>query len=186
MVIDDLTSTEADCIAYMQEHSTSVIANGGTAYTIDYFWKAGDLQSFRLAHGWWPEYGKGIHAKPVLADLLRAIAGYGTAPNQKTFMELLHAKWLHTNAWLLEEGKDPIYPNETKEQRRSRKAREAMARMRARKSGNTEPQQREQLSKTKELHEAYLEACRARKAAHAEHTKLVDAAKAAWDAARNR
>ncbi len=148
------------------------------------FWTPETLGSYRAAAAWWPNDAPRIVALPLLSDLVFQVAG-NTNRQELTAFQLLVSASQRCQEWLVSEGRDPANPNETKAEAQRRKAALAMRASRdLARAAATNPQ----AARVKELHGAYMAACKARKdaltATHAHHDPLVKTAMDAWHAAK--
>jgi len=177
----DPTCTERDALDYATEWSAVGAAAGGVPMPLDQFWAAGDLDRYRAAAAWWP-----ADAPPrwQLAPLGTMLQGIVNAPGAEpwSFVRRLTHQWQRCREWLVAEGRDPALPNEDPAERRRRLGRESVARHRA--TAKAAAGGSPEACRLRDLHATYMAACAARRAAYDEHTPAVDAAKAAWEAAK--
>jgi hypothetical protein len=173
----DEAVTEQDIITYLHEFRESILSQGGEAMDVATFWQPGDFENWQLAKQGWPHNAPAMLKLPNLVLAVRGI-GVSKGTPTYTFRQLMEMRWKRVCEWMVQNKIDPAHPNETAQERALRKAREGMARKRARDSEKTPPEERAKLERGKELYEAYLEACRVRKAVAKQQDALVTAA---WD-----
>jgi hypothetical protein len=147
---------------------------------VEEFYKEGDLYRYRDAAVWWPRDAPPACALPTLRELCMTIAG-GAGTTPMPFMDAVTMLWMRCVKWLEEEGRSTLYPNESADERRRRLGREATARHRALAA---RAESNPAADEVKRLYAAYIEACRVRKLAYDQATPAVEAARAAWEAAR--
>lgn len=170
--------TEEDVLAYLGERSRQITDAGGQAAPVEVYWRPGDLDKFLAARAVWAEDAPPRFALDLPA-LLNGIAGPVGSP-QTTFTGDLTRLWEGYAWWMQSEGRDPMRPRESREERRARVARESMARTRARRRGDAP-----ELEEAKRLYDAYIEACRARREALARLDDDVSRTWAAYKTARD-
>jgi hypothetical protein len=176
----DPVVTDAHVRLALDEWIDDWVAHGGSCATSAEFWEDGTLDRYRSAAAWWPTDAPATCALPTLSELCRSVTSRaGTATDVLTIL------WQRCVQWLEVEGRSTTNPNETKEDRRRRQVRESVARHRAL---TREAASKPRADRLRVLHAAYIAACRARKAAadaaHREATPTVEAARAAWEAAK--
>jgi hypothetical protein len=171
--------TEGQVLIALQERVDDMRVHGAGVLDPEEFWQLGDLERYRAARAWWPRDAPPQCALPTLRELCMTIAG-GAGTTPLPFMSALTILWERCVRWLADEGRNLEDPNESKEERRRRLGREAVRRHRElSRAQATNPA----ADRAKSLHAAYIEACRARKAAYDAATPAVEAARAAWEAA---
>jgi hypothetical protein len=191
-LMDDIEAagdaTHEQVLAALEEHCDEWRTHGGQHLDISYFYMEGDVARYHSASAWWPTDAPPMCAIPSLAGMLKMITVTNGPPGRDplTFQDVLLLLWHRCINWLVEEGRSTEHPNESAEQRRKRQNREAVARHRAltREVAEGDPK----AVRLRSLHAAYIEACKARKAAvqaaHDAHTPACAEAFDAWNAAK--
>lgn len=81
------------------------------------FFKREDLLSYKDVIAWWPLDAPGNYARPTLRQLCHQ---YQNPLFGATFADRLTARIVKATEWLISEGRDPAYPNETPAERKAR------------------------------------------------------------------
>jgi hypothetical protein len=172
--------TDEHVVAALVERSREMTEHGGIALPLDHFWQADALDQYRAAAAWWPTDAPQNCALPTLRELCLHVAGSAGATllPAMAVLRLMADRAVH---WLQSEGRSAAAPNETPEDRRRRLSRE---RVRRHRDVVREVEGEGAAGEVRRLYAAYIEACRVRKAAAAEHDDRVSSAKAAWEAAK--
>ncbi len=170
--------TEAQVLQYLAERSEWGVQTAGTVMPVADFWRAEDLAHYHAAAAWWPRNAPKQLMRPYLGLLCNRIVTHPPLTPVTFYQELVFQSQ-RASAWVESEGGNAANPNETPDERKRRKGREAVARHRA-VANSPDPR----VTEVKRCHARYIEACRARKLAYEDHTPLVEAAKAAWEAAK--
>lgn len=136
-----------------------------------------DLDGYAQARDWWPTEPPAQHAFPSV--YLLCVNYTEQHPNiGATFMDRLMVHTRKVQAWLEEEGRDPVHPDETPEERKTRLNAEAQRRHRARKHDTPEAAHARAVSAA---YQAYLDVCAQRKAVKAKWDEKVADARKAWE-----
>ncbi len=138
------------------------------------------LEQIEAARLWWPQDAPSNCSFGMA--LIVGLSGYANPMDAMCSEDVMvHFMTVAQRAqdWLLEEGRDPANPNETREQRSARLGREAQKRRRSRTASGASVEERESADAVAAAWQAFLAACAERKRVCAELNAEVAAAQQA-------